>query len=104
MAKIAIPEGLIELLTLEKQYPNWDKTPEFIKEKMLALALANEGFMAFKMINKDKENQYLKYIYNIIEELHDCYVSDEDRKQDIVKLTNRLRCVAGILYGCYSPS
>ena len=34
MVKIKLPDGVVELFKLEKKYPDWEKTPDNIKEKI----------------------------------------------------------------------
>lgn len=97
MSKITLSEGLVELINLERQYPDWDKTPEAVKDKMVRLALAHGGFEVFR-----HEKNYLNYILKLSEDLYISY-SDE-REKDIDKLTKKLTWLAKLLYEHYSPS
>lgn len=89
MVKIALPEGLIKLNKLLNQYPNWDKGPEDVADKVVSLALSNGGFGWFQ------EGRFLNYILEL--------TVKAARREDEDKTIRRLRSYAKLIFDCYSP-
>jgi len=87
--KIALPEGLIKLNKLCNQYPNWDKGPEDVADKVVSLALSNGGFGWFQ------EGRFLNYILELTEKAA--------RREDEDKTIRRLRRYAKLIFDGYSP-
>ncbi len=89
MVKIALPEGLIKLNKLLNQYPNWDKGPEDVADKVVSLALSNGGFGWFH------EGRFLNYILELTEKAA--------RRGNEDKTIRRLRSYAKLIFDGYSP-
>jgi len=89
MVKIALPEGLSKLNKLLNQYPNWDKGPEDVADKVVSLALSNGGFGWFH------EDKFLNYILELTEKAA--------RRGNEDKTIRRLRSYAKLIFDGYSP-
>jgi hypothetical protein len=93
MTKVKLPEAIVELFKLEKKYPDWGKTPDNVKEKILELALANGGFGWLNYENETGRN-YLDYLYSLAIKLS-CQDDDEETLR-------KLRFFAKFIYDGYS--
>lgn len=90
-----LPDSLVELSKLEKQYPNWDETPESEKEKMVRLALSGGGFWIFE------EDRYRDYLVDLCRNLS-YRLADDSVEAD--RIEKKLKWLASILNEFYSPS
>ena len=90
MTEIPLPEDIVEWMELERQYPEWNKTPQDVKDKLIHLASAFSGFEIFR------EEHYKDYILELSKDLYDSFTNGNSVKAD--KLNQKLNWIARLLY------
>lgn len=96
MIDLPYPNDLLELLKLEKMYPDWNKTPPKIRKTMLRLAFSSGG------IDVLNDERFINCLLDLSSELNRLYADGTTREID--HANDEICWLLGVLYEFYSKT